>query len=445
MKVEHGAVIQKFKPFVTVLSNENHGSYCESCFLKRTSLKSCTACKTIKYCGVQCQRREWNIHKLECKCLKNTAPNVPLPSVRMMLRLIIKEKLDCEDDQGDYGIWRRGFADLMSHSDDIKTDSKRCEQLTQIMFTLSSLTKGVMELPSAQHILEIFGKMLTNSFTICNGEIQSLGVGLYLGASWIDHSCDPNAVIVFEGNTLVLRAVKAIQILSTRDISVSYIDLLPTTKDRKDALREQYYFECTCSHCSNCDIMDQKKLCIKCQDNSCTGFCVKTGNTFQCCNKCGLSISENNSLLEEFEKETENKLTEIKEAKDSKDADLVLRLAKQYRNKYNRILHPLSLRHTKLADAMFDACIDLGNWTDALVYGLQTIEPYRQYYPSFSPILGVQYMKIGKLQLYLQRFQDALNSLKKAESIISVTHGKDHSLYVELAEMLHQTCQEMQM
>lgn len=53
--------------------------------------------------------------------------------------------------------------------------------------------------------------MCINSFNICEQELQSLGTGIYLGASVIDHSCDPTAVAIFEGTTLLIRNIKPLQ------------------------------------------------------------------------------------------------------------------------------------------------------------------------------------------------------------------------------------------
>lgn len=52
--------------------------------------------------------------------------------------------------------------------------------------------------------------MCVNSFNICNQEFQSLGTGIYLGASIVDHSCKPNALATFEGTTLYIRALETI-------------------------------------------------------------------------------------------------------------------------------------------------------------------------------------------------------------------------------------------
>uniref|UniRef100_A0A4W3KGS8 SET and MYND domain containing 3 n=1 Tax=Callorhinchus milii TaxID=7868 RepID=A0A4W3KGS8_CALMI len=50
-----------------------------------------------------------------------------------------------------------------------------------------------------------------NCFTVSDGEMQEVGVGLYPSVSLLNHSCDPNCVIVFEGKQLLLHAVRHIQ------------------------------------------------------------------------------------------------------------------------------------------------------------------------------------------------------------------------------------------
>lgn len=76
--------------------------------------------------------------------------------------------------------------------------------------------------------------MCVNSFSICNQEYQSLGTGLYLGASIVDHSCKPNAVVTFEGTTLVMRALEKIPNLDFN--KVSYWSIFYCTMDSMKAL-----------------------------------------------------------------------------------------------------------------------------------------------------------------------------------------------------------------
>lgn len=54
----------------------------------------------------------------------------------------------------------------------------------------------------------LYLQMCINSFNIMDDDMHSIGTGIYLNASVIDHSCEPSAVAVFEGTTLYIRAIK---------------------------------------------------------------------------------------------------------------------------------------------------------------------------------------------------------------------------------------------
>lgn len=67
--------------------------------------------------------------------------------------------------------------------------------------------------------------MCVNGFNILDPEMLSIGTGIYLACSVIDHSCDPNAVAVFEGITIHIRALKDIPVL---DWTKVYVYIMPT-------------------------------------------------------------------------------------------------------------------------------------------------------------------------------------------------------------------------
>ncbi|RMC12585.1 hypothetical protein DUI87_10107 [Hirundo rustica rustica] len=92
-------------------------------------------------------------------------------------------------------------------------------------------------------------KVTCNCFTISNGEMQDVGVGLYPSMSLLNHSCDPNCVIVFEGYQLLLHSVREIQI--GEELTISYIESLMPTRERQKQLVRQYCFECDCLLCQN--------------------------------------------------------------------------------------------------------------------------------------------------------------------------------------------------
>ncbi|MBN3316192.1 SMYD3 methyltransferase, partial [Atractosteus spatula] len=97
----------------------------------------------------------------------------------------------------------------------------------------------------------------------------------------------------------------------------------------------------------------------------------------------------------------------------------------------------------KMLDYTMDACINLRKWDKALFFGTRTLQPYRMYYPGFHPALGVQLMRLGKLQYYMERFCEALDTLKQAYEVMKVTHGVDHPLTTDLQQMLGECQAEM--
>lgn len=73
------------------------------------------------------------------------------------------------------------------------------------MILIKYLPKDI--LPDIKELLGIFGRMSVNSFNILDTDMTSLGVGIYLGPSIIDHSCKPNAHAVFEGTKIIIRTL----------------------------------------------------------------------------------------------------------------------------------------------------------------------------------------------------------------------------------------------
>lgn len=65
--------------------------------------------------------------------------------------------------------------------------------------------------------------IVINSFTIMNNSLNPIGQGLYLAASVLDHSCEPNAIWISNGKELRIRSVKKIE--KFEDIRIAYIPL----------------------------------------------------------------------------------------------------------------------------------------------------------------------------------------------------------------------------
>lgn len=130
---------------------------------------------------------------------------------------------------------------------------------------MGTLVNLILQWPemNVKEIAVNFSKLACNAHTICDSELRPLGTGLYPVISIINHSCLPNAVLVFEGRSAVVRAVQHIP--AGAEVSISYIETAGSTMTRQKTLKENYLFTCTCSRCvkvvtDNCIFQMFKKM-----------------------------------------------------------------------------------------------------------------------------------------------------------------------------------------
>ncbi|XP_075719021.1 histone-lysine N-methyltransferase SMYD3 [Rhinoderma darwinii] len=385
------------EPFVytTCKSHPRGASVCDHCLRRSEKLQRCSQCKFARYCNSHCQKKAWKDHKRECLCLKSILPNVPTDSVRLVARIIFKllEQPDCSSGE------LYSINDLKSHFKDLNEEMK--QGLGHLAATLEQyLEKEIPDsskLPPGFQTLDYFCKLTCNSFTISDGEMQDVGVGLYPSMSLLNHSCDPNCVIVFEETRLHLRTVK--EIPQGKELTISYIDVKTPSHMRQMQCERQYCFTCDCHRCMSKD-KDEDML---------------AGD-------------------EEASREMEHSLATLEELRSQDNLKEAFNLCKKLIDSSH--LPNNNIHQLKALDFAMDLCIHLEIWEEALQFALQTLEPYSLYYPNYHPVRAVQIMKVGKLQLHLGMFHEAMTTLKQAFEIMKVTHGRDHLLTQNLVELL---------
>jgi SET and MYND domain-containing protein len=88
---------------------------------------------------------------------------------------------------------------------------------------------------------------MINSLTLSTPLSFEIGMTLDLLVSKANHSCDPNAIIVFDGAVLSFRSLKSIS--KGEEIFISYIDATLPRERRQHELLQRYFFSCQCSKC----------------------------------------------------------------------------------------------------------------------------------------------------------------------------------------------------
>ncbi|KAM6581598.1 hypothetical protein CsatA_005372 [Cannabis sativa] len=424
-----GEVILREKPYVSVPNNK---SRCDGCF-GTSSLKKCSVCQIVWYCSTSCQKEEWKLHRLECNALskldKERRKSVT-PSLRLMLRLYIRRRLESErvipaTSMENYKLVEA----LISHISEI--DEKQLVLYAQ----MANLVNLMLQLPDVniKEIAENFSKLACNAHTICDNELRPLGTGLFPVISIINHSCLPNSALVFEGKLAVVRAVQHIP--KDSEVLISYIETAGSTLTRQKALKEQYLFACKCVRCIKLgqpDDINEGAIVegYGCKNTECDGFLLRdSGDKGFICQQCGLirSKEEIKELASEI-KSLSEKVLDSASSQNNQELITTLAIEKLQR----KLCHRFSISLMQTRDKLLKMFMDLQNWHEALSYCRMTIPVYERVYPSFHPLLGLQYYTCGKLEWFLGETENGVKSLTKAVDILKISHGTNTPFMKEL-------------
>ncbi|KAH8079697.1 hypothetical protein HD553DRAFT_326416 [Filobasidium floriforme] len=276
-------------------------------------LKRCTGCKVVRYCSTDCQTADWPSHAQECRALKRlrrvTRKNkqrtriqpqtpaqaeetrllkamtgeddeeggvpgwIPPDEVRLLGKLVWGRRKAREKGgpqaEGEY--WAP-IAEMQSHRSNLDTPQREpfarlALRLNQYLSSAEPLKEGEKEeelipvdmsnygfrdVPEVLDLCTAFG---SNSFTLASSSLEPIGTAVSPLLSFLNHSCEPNAVVVFpnggaanEGKGMELVALRDID--SEEEVSTCYVDVASPYHMRQKELQETYHFDCRCSLCT---------------------------------------------------------------------------------------------------------------------------------------------------------------------------------------------------
>lgn len=115
----------------------------------------------------------------------------------------------------------------------------------------------------------------SNSFSLTSPHLSNIGVSISPLVALINHSCSPNAVVVFpsfadSSNRKPMRVVAICNIEPGEELLTSYVDLGLPKHLRQAELKERYFFDCSCSLCSESGGIDPRQA-FMCRSKSCSG------------------------------------------------------------------------------------------------------------------------------------------------------------------------------
>ncbi|KAH9426983.1 hypothetical protein DERP_011652 [Dermatophagoides pteronyssinus] len=262
-----GNIISCNLPFVHVLNENSKEDYCDYCcvkLIKNSKQQKCDQCKQMFYCQIECKQKDSIKHELECQIYRKYFHIIQSELCRFLLRLYLYAKHypdSLSNEQYKFGHHNnnntnnnRCFNDLITHRQEIENDKNPME----IFQTICSKFESIQIEFDREILLEYFCKIRINCFPIFDCPVNKIGSGVYLAESKLNHSCLPNAIIIYDGYRIAIEALESIK--SGDEISISYLDLKYPKNIRQKELFRYYYFVCKCQRCEKSDSINCDKL-----------------------------------------------------------------------------------------------------------------------------------------------------------------------------------------
>ncbi|KAK0103308.1 hypothetical protein ONS95_005338 [Cadophora gregata] len=257
-----GSLITKLpNPNLLLIENDSLQTTCSFCISEQPSLKRCGGCKIPYYCSTACQNSHWReSHSRECKVLKGLQ-GLPPTAVRALIVMLLRKGGEVDAGEGEERDWKG----LESHVGELKGDMKRWEEIVLQARAGVEFTKaGAGRMEDAMRWLCVLS---TNAFRITLPDNTPVGLCFSPTLARANHSCTPNAFIVFDSRNVSLRALRPIK--KDEEIFISYIDPTESLAKRQSTLKQRYFFTCKCARCE--DHVNAYKHFLRCQKDDAIG------------------------------------------------------------------------------------------------------------------------------------------------------------------------------
>lgn len=97
-------------------------------------------------------------------------------------------------------------------------------------------------------VIDYKNQVLRNSLTLTTPTLDPIGIALDPIACSANHSCTPNASVLFDVPRLMMRSLTDIK--KGQEIFISYVDITEPFSRRRHHLKQRFCFTCQCPKCS---------------------------------------------------------------------------------------------------------------------------------------------------------------------------------------------------
>ncbi|NXC46598.1 SMYD1 methyltransferase, partial [Penelope pileata] len=400
---------------------------CHTCFKRQERLHRCGQCKFAYYCDRTCQRDAWLNHKNECSAIKKHG-KAPTENIRLAARIMWRIE---REGSGLSENCLVSIDDLQNHVESFDEEEKK--DLRVDVESFLEFWPAQSQQFGMQYISHIFGVINCNAFTLSDQRgLQAVGVGIFPNLCQANHDCWPNCTVIFNnGNHEAVRSMfhtqmrielRALSKISPGDeLTVSYVDFLNVSEERRKQLKKQYYFDCTCEHCKK-KIKDDLMLAAKAGDNKPSAETVKE--------------------VIQFSKDT---LEKINKARLEGTYHEVVKLCRECLKKQEPVLGDTNIYLLRILSIASEVLSYLQMFEEAAEYAKRMVDGYMKIYHPNNAQLGMAVMRAGVTHWHAGLIEAGHSMICKAYAILLITHGPSHPITKDLEAMRVQTEMELRM
>ncbi|KAM3939861.1 histone-lysine N-methyltransferase SMYD1 isoform 2-T2 [Leptodactylus fuscus] len=396
-----------------VFDNLTH-CVCHSCFKRQEKLQRCGQCKFAHYCDRTCQKDAWVNHKHECAAIKKLG-KAPNDNIRLAARILWRIE---REGSGLTEGCLVSVEDLQNHIEDFDTEEKNglMEDVQSFLDYWPSPNKQF----SMQYISHIFGVISCNGFTLSDQRgLQAVGVGIFPNLCLVNHNCWPNCTVIFNNGKIELRSLGKIN--KGDELSVSYVDFLNLSEERRKQLKKQYYFDCTCEHCTK-GTKDDLLLAAVDGENKPAENVVKE--------------------VIQFSKST---LEKIDKARAEGSYHEVVKLCRECLKRQEPVLADTNIYMLQILSIGSEVLSYLQMFEEAAENAKKMVDGYLKIYHPNNAQLGMAIMRAGVTHWHAGLIEVGHGMICKAFAILLITHGPTHPITKDLEAMRAQTEMELRM
>ncbi|NXG65258.1 SMYD1 methyltransferase, partial [Hemiprocne comata] len=399
---------------------------CHTCFKRQERLHRCGQCKFAYYCDRTCQRAAWLNHKNECSAIKRHG-KAPTENIRLAARIMWKIE---REGSGLAEGCLVSIDDLQNHVDSFDEEEKK--ELRVDVENFLEFWPPQSQQFGVQYISHIFGVVRPGGWESKQGAAfnasspekvsnscpeEAIGIGIaetgicgrcfeYCHMFVLSFSHEAVRSMFHTQMRIELRALSKIS--PGDELTVSYVDFLNVSEERRKQLKKQYYFDCTCEHCKK-QIKDDLMLAVKEGESKPSAETVKE--------------------VIQFSKDT---LEKINKARMEGLYHEVVKMCRECLKKQEPVLGDTNIYLLRIFSIASEVLSYLQMFEEAADYAKRMVDGYMKIYHPNNAQLGMAMMRAGVTHWHAGLIEAGHGLICKAYAILLITHGPSHPITKDL-------------